>query len=110
MGKVFKKLRCRYQKIVRGARIKGKSTAPPGKIFATGFLAPERRNFDKSPTFGRSGSRAQNLDRRKNSEPRPRVLGGEARPWVSLPAPGKFVLESCGGWKTLKLRYIEHLN
>ena len=69
MGKVFKKLRCRYQKFARGARIKGKSTAPPGKFFATGFLAPERRNFDKSPTFGRSGSRAQNWTQEKIRNP-----------------------------------------
>ena len=41
MGKVFKKLRCRYQKFVRGARIKGKSTAPPGKLLRQAFWHPK---------------------------------------------------------------------
>ena len=41
MGKVFKKLRYRYQKLVRGAGIKGKSTAPPGIFLRQAFWHPK---------------------------------------------------------------------
>ena len=45
MGKVFKKLRCRYQKFVRGARIKGKINGAAGKIFCDRLFGTRKAKF-----------------------------------------------------------------